>query len=37
MDWMPERLLHQVEGIDEYADADQPVGLELREMGEPAG
>ena len=34
---MPERLLDQIEGVDENADAEQPAGLELREMGEPAG
>src|SRR6266849_5992560 len=35
MDRISERLLHQIEGVDEYADAGEPASLELREMGEP--
>src|SRR5580658_10941224 len=34
VDRMPERLLHQIEGIDQDADADQLVGLEPREIGD---
>src|SRR5215471_13201989 len=32
MNGMPQRLLDQVEGVDEHADAGEPPGLELREM-----
>src|ERR1700733_8891146 len=35
MNRTPERLLHEIESIDENADAGQPAGLELRELGEP--
>ena len=37
MDRAAERLLHQIEGIDEHADVGEPAGLELREMGDAAG
>jgi hypothetical protein len=32
MDRTPERLLHQIEGIDENTDFDQLASLELREL-----
>src|ERR1700682_881059 len=35
MNGPPERLLHQIEGIDENAQAEQPAGPESREMGAP--
>src|SRR6266478_185604 len=35
MNGPPERLLHQIEGIDENAQAVQSAGPESREMGDP--